>query len=107
MRKNRLISKLIAIVLLVGLSQKIGFGIFYHNWQHAKACSKTYPHSSPSVNGANCTCIDDFAMPFTEPGVELITNPVTYSAVFLSPSIGFRSHVCQCFQALRAPPARV
>jgi hypothetical protein len=36
MRQNRLISNLVAIILLLALSQKIGFGIFYHNWQHTK-----------------------------------------------------------------------
>jgi hypothetical protein len=104
MRKKRLVSNLIAIVLLVALSQKIGFGIFYHNWQHSKTCSTTLPHSFPSVNGANCNCIDDFSMPFTGLSIDVIAAPKIYPALFLSHSIGFCSSFYQCFHALRAPP---
>ena len=104
MRKNRLISNIVAVVLLLALGQKIGFGIFYHNWQHAKVCS-TAPTSTPSITGSNCNCIDDFSMPFTETDAEI--NPAlnfSYS-IFLSPSIERVSNFYQCFHVLRGPPA--
>jgi hypothetical protein len=107
MQKNRSISNLVAIVFLVALSQKIGFGMFYHNWQHSKTCSTTLPLSSPSVDGVNCNCIDDFSMPFTGSGVDIITAPKIYSTLFLSPSIESGTDFYQCFHALRAPPAFV
>jgi hypothetical protein len=107
MQKNRLASNLVAIVLLVALSQKIGFGIFYHNWQHLKTPNTTLPLSSASVDEANCNCIDDFSIPFTGPGIDVITSPEVYSTLFLSPSIKFCSNFYHCFHALRAPPAFV
>jgi hypothetical protein len=106
MRKSRLISNVVAILLLVALSQKIGFGIFYHNWQHAKTCNKTWPHSSASVDGAACTCIDDFSMPFTGPGIAVMSIPIIHhSTLFNSPSVSFCSNFYRCFHSLRAPPA--
>jgi hypothetical protein len=105
MRKSRLLSNLVAIVLLVALSQKIGFGIFYHNWQHSKACDTTLPLSSSSVNGANCNCIDDFSVPFTGSSIYVFTAPTIYPCLFLSSSIEFSSNFYRCFHALRAPPA--
>jgi len=105
MRKSRLLSNLVAIVLLVALSQKIGFGIFYHNWQHSKACDTTLPVSSSSVNGTNCNCIDDFSVPFTGSSIYVITTPTIYPTLFLSSSIEFSSNFYQCFHLLRAPPA--
>jgi hypothetical protein len=107
MRKNRLISNLVAILLLIALSQKIAFGIFYHNWQHSKTCNTRLPFSSPSVHGANCNCIDDFSMPLTGSSTDVITAPKIYTTLFLSPSIEFCSSFYQCFHALRAPPAFV
>jgi hypothetical protein len=107
MRKNRLISNLVAIVFLVALSQKIGFGMFYHNWQHSKTCSTTLPLSYPSVGSANCNCIDDFSMPFTESSIDAIAAPKIYPSLFLSRSIKFCSSFYQCFHALRAPPVFV
>jgi len=104
MRKSRLVSKFAAVVLLVALSQKIGFGIFYHNWQHSKAASKTLPPSTASVDNANCNCIDDFSMPFTGSDIEIFTTTNIYPSLFLSPSIEFSSSFYQCFHALRAPP---
>jgi len=105
MRKSRLISNFVAIVLLVALSQKVGFGIFYHNWQHIKTCSTEAPASSASLNGPNCNCIDDFLTPFTETNNEINSAPVISYAVFLSPSIEYFSNYYQCFTALRGPPA--
>jgi hypothetical protein len=105
MRKNRLVSKLVAVVLLVALSQKIGFGMFYHNWQHSKTASTSLPLSSPSLDGANCNCIDDFSLPFTQSGIYVFTAPEIYSTLFLVNSIEFSSTYYQCFHALRGPPA--
>jgi hypothetical protein len=104
MRKSRLISNFVAIVLLVALSQKIGFGIFYHNWQHQKNCSTSLPISSPSIVGSNCNCIDDFSMPFTEAKIEINPAPSFCYSIFLSSSIEYLSNFYQCFNALRGPP---
>ena len=107
MRKKRLVSKLVALVLLVALSQKICFGMFYHNWQHSKTCRTTLPLSSPTVDGVDCSCVNDFLIPFTTTKVDVFAAPKIYSTLFLSPSIEFCSNFYQCFHALRAPPSFV
>jgi hypothetical protein len=106
MRKNRLISNLVAIVFLATLSPKLGFEMFYHNWQHSKASCTTLP-VSPSLGSANCNCIDDFSMPFMESSIDPIAAPKIYPSLFLSLSIKFSSSFYQCFHALRAPPVFV
>jgi hypothetical protein len=107
MRKNRLISNLVAIIFLTALSPKIGFEMFYHNWQHSKASGTSLPVSSPSLGSANCNCIDDFSMPFMEASIEAIAAPKIYPSLFISHSIKFCSSFYQCFHALRAPPVFV
>jgi hypothetical protein len=105
MQKSRLISNFVAIILLLALSQKIGFGIFYHNWQHTKNCSTELPASSASIKSQNCNCIDDFLTPFTEANAEINSAPVVSYPVFVSPPIEYFSNYYQCFHALRGPPA--
>src|SRR5262249_29698490 len=105
MRKSRLIKNFIAIVLLIALTQKVGFGIFYHNWQHTKSCIPV-SQTSPSFTNASCNCIDDFLMPFTGSSIEVTTvAPLSYS-VFVSPQLQYSSTFYQCFHALRAPPCK-
>jgi hypothetical protein len=104
MRKSRLITNVVAILLLVALSQKIGFGIFYHNWQHVKTLSKCWSHTSPSVDASSCNCIDDFSMPFTEVSISVVAVPANHLTILLSPSISFSSNFYRCFHSLRAPP---
>jgi hypothetical protein len=104
MLKSRLISNFVAIVLLLALSQKIGFGIFYHNWQHTKNCSTELP-ASASINTQNCSCIDDFLAPFTEANADINAAPDISYPVFTLPPTEYSSNYYQCFIALRGPPA--
>src|SRR5436853_6736736 len=105
MRQNRLISNLIAIVLLLAISQKIGFEIFYHNWQHSKNCSSTLPRSAPAIFGANCNCIDDFSMPFTETDEQILCSAPAFLQQFGSSPIVSILNSLHFFNSLRAPPA--
>jgi hypothetical protein len=102
MQKSRMISNLIAIVLLIALSQKTGFGFFYHNWQHSKNCNTTAP-VSPTV-ATNCTCIDDFSMPFTETADQKI-DPAPVFLQDFSDVLFVSVFTTICFyNSLRAPP---
>ena|SRR5258705_4095934 len=105
MRQNRLISNFVAIILLLALSQKIGFGIFYHNWQHTKNCSTGSPASSAHLNNTNCNCIDDFSMPFTETDEQVIFSAPIFLQEFSSlPAVSFFT-AFRFYNSLRAPPA--
>lgn len=59
MRNNPFIAKCIAILLLVLFSQKIGVGVYLHNWLHANANKEAAVKTNVS---ADCNCIDDFPL---------------------------------------------
>jgi len=105
MLKSRLISNFVAIILLVALSQKVGFGIFYHNWQHTKNCSTELPASSTSLNSINCNCIDDFSMPFTETDEQVVFSAPVFLQEFVSLPVVSVFTTFRFFNSLRAPPA--
>jgi len=107
MPKGKLISKFIALILLVALSQKIGFGIFYHNAQHAQKCSTEIPAPSASVISSGCSCIDDFLMPFAETSIETSASPKISYQVFVLPPLNYISHFHQRYNSLRAPPVHL
>jgi hypothetical protein len=107
MRANRHIVKVMALVILLVFTQKIGLGLYFHNLAHpttAHASTTDGPISEKASN-INCSCIDDFLLPFTEPSAE-ITIPVNTPEV---PFISFyQTYIPQdshFFHSLRGPPA--
>ena len=106
MNPNRLIVKVFAIILLVVFSQKIGVGLFLHNWLHVKNCSQSssQPGAANAVN-YNCNCIDDFSMPFAEP----VTETISFIAIAHQSFVSFYTQPLSVFfpvyNSLRAPPA--
>jgi hypothetical protein len=104
MRRSRLISIFVAIILLIALSQKIGFGIFYHNWQHSKNCSNTTSKTADAVSALNCSCIDDFTTPFTVSGEREITPVPRQLQDFILPPFVSNENNFHLFNSLRAPP---
>src|SRR5262245_46238354 len=103
MRSNRLTVKCLAIILLLVFCQKVGGGLYLHNWLHANAC-KQYSHTAgETVSGYNCSCIDDFSMPFAD-NEEKISQPAIPVKTEFTPSynslIPFSSRF---FHSLRAP----
>ena len=108
MRPNQFITKFIAALCLLVLSQKIGAGLYLHNIFH----SKDYKQADASLPDNKsvrfvCNCIDDFTMPFTETDeVRLPVIPSSYfdHVSFYKESISFSFHF---FNSLRAPPFSV
>jgi hypothetical protein len=83
MRSNRLTVKSLAIVLLLIFCQKAGGGLYLHNWLHANNCREAQS-TGANVTGYNCSCIDDFSMPFAE-NSEVIVQTISYTeAEFIS-----------------------
>ena len=72
MRSNRPTLKCFAIVLLLLFCQKVGGGLYLHNWLHANACKQISDTNGEVVSGYNCSCIDDFSMPFAESAKPLV-----------------------------------
>jgi hypothetical protein len=104
MRSNRLTVKSLAIVLLLVFCQKVGGGLYLHNWLHSNTCKQSSHTTGDVISGYNCSCIDDFSMPFaddaekpSQPGISIKTefNPSHNSSIPFSSTF---------FHSLRAPP---
>jgi len=106
MRYKTFISKSIAFILLLLFTQKVGAGLYLHNWLHtsgiAKESSSGNDHAPVSYS---CNCIDDFAMPFTAgETIELVIAVTILATVFFL----YRRedvHATIIYRALRGPPA--
>lgn len=104
MRSNRLITKGLAIVLLLVFTQKIGAGLYLHNWLHQKDCPGNQSYNAVQVSVA-CNCIDDFTLPINKPADPVIAiiavPPVSFFSDYTS-SLFFYSGF---YSSLRGPPA--
>ncbi len=108
MRPNRYIIKGISILLIVLLMQRTGGGLYLHNWLHAK---NTRSASSDQVilkqEGASCSCIDEFYLPFAE-APQTLTSAIVVpkTGVFVAITVSIPT-VSKAFQSLRAPPTSI
>jgi len=100
------IKKLISIVLLVILIQKMGGGLYLHNYFHAPAKSEPAPVAHVQFSGLNynCNCLDDFYLPFTEPANETMSFVAVPHQSFNSSYVQPTSTFYRIFNSLRAPP---
>jgi hypothetical protein len=106
MKFSRRISKFISLFLIVVMMQKTVVGLYLHNWLHTP-CSQTETSKAPgiSLSGINCTCIDDFYLPFSETPEQVVpTIPVieTGFTAVLQFSIPFTEKI---LPSLRGPPS--
>jgi len=106
MRYKIFISKCIACFLLLLFTQKIGAGLYLHNYLHASSGAKeTSTNNGHSTVNYSCNCIDDFAMPFTAGETIAITvGVITLGILFFF----FRKQEIRAAAihlALRGPPA--
>jgi hypothetical protein len=108
MTGKSIITRITTILLLLVFTQKMGVGLYLHNWLHA---SQQHATSSKPISGQEiqfaCGCINDFNLPFTEVTVPTIEVPVTIvnqphrAPIFAVPA------VYKYFHSLRAPPVIV
>ena len=108
MKPNHFITKFIALLCLVVLSQKMGAGLYLHNLFHNKDFKQSSAalQDNKSVRFA-CNCIDDFTMPFMETdevGLPAIASSYFDHVSFYKESVSFSFHF---FNSLRAPPVAV
>jgi len=67
MKSNQHILKVFAVILLLTFSQKLGAGLYLHNWFHFKNCPQSAHSPAANVGSYSCNCVDDFSMPLAEP----------------------------------------
>jgi len=104
MRSNRATVKSFAIILLLLFCQKVGGGLYLHNWLHANACKQFTHTGGKVVTGYNCSCIDDFSMPFAD-NPERVYQPVpSKETEFVPLGNSFVAFSSKFFHSLRAPP---
>jgi hypothetical protein len=104
MRSNRRILKSLAVMLLLVFCQKVGGGLYLHNWLHAKACTETSQSTETKVTGYNCSCIDDFSMPFADDAERTSQPTIPITTEFIVSYNSSIPHSSPFFHSLRAPP---
>jgi hypothetical protein len=104
MKSNQNILKVFAIILLLTFSQKLGAGLYLHNWFHFKNTHQAAHSSASNVASYSCNCVDDFSMPFADPvcDIEAVTSlpEQCIVSIFIQP-VPIRPGV---FNSLRGPP---
>lgn len=108
MRSRPFILRFAAFLLLLAFSQKAGAGLFLHTLLHSNTANSKIPsqenENSRELN-YNCTCGDDFMMPFAEVEKPVFAGPV-FSPVILFDSYSNEiSFYNSTLSFLRGPPA--
>lgn len=109
MRSRPFILRCAAFLLILVFSQKAGAGLFLHNLLHNTAANDKIPGEQENENNKkfsyNCSCIDDFLLPFDGANPPVYSQPVLVFAIlvtFFEDHISFHTPV---FSSLRGPPA--
>jgi hypothetical protein len=104
MKYKQLILKFASILLIAMLTQKMVGGLYLHNWLHASRNIIIHTPGEKNISQLNCSCIDDFYVPFIETPAILVEAPSTAQAGYISiPGISLPL-VPTFFQSLRGPP---
>lgn len=92
---------------MIVLTQKIAGGLYLHNWLHDSQQLSSLSHGSKTVSQANCSCIDDFYAPFTEPVILSAETPLSVQVDFFPVRKPALPIVAKYFHSLRAPPVSI
>jgi hypothetical protein len=108
MADNRFIKKIITLLLILVFSQKMGLGLYLHNWLHANKSHATA--STPLTNEElkyACSCISDFTAPLAETAVLELPEPLYTIYVPVGAPVITLPVVYKYFHSLRGPPALI
>lgn len=86
------------------LTQKVAGGLFLHNWLHSSKNTVVLANSEKAVSQYNCSCIDDFYVPFTESVKFSVEPPQFLVAEYLVKEEHKTPVSSKIFTSLRAPP---
>ncbi|HLX91823.1 MAG TPA: hypothetical protein VKR32_09080 [Puia sp.] len=101
--------KVISIFLLLSFTQKLGVGLYLHNWLHDNRNYSKGNKTGPGVDQIqiNCACIEDALMPLDpSPSTIEIKAPEKYFFSFSNFYHFPTSTVAKLFYGLRGPPAK-
>lgn len=105
MKFKQPIIKLVSIIMMFVLTQKIAGGLYLHNWLHNSKNTAALAHGTKAISQYNCSCIDDFYIPFTESAKVSFEPPLFYAADFIAKDEYKLLISSKLFNSLRAPPA--
>ena len=105
MRYKQPIIKLVSIIMMFVLTQKVAGGLYLHNWLHGSKSIAVLSHGSKAISQYNCSCIDDFYVPFTEPAEFSVERPLLVPTDHLTINEQELPVVAKYFPSLRGPPA--
>ena len=104
MRYKQPIIKFVSIIMMFVLTQKIAGGLYLHNWLHGTRSISLASHDDKIISQYNCSCIDDFYVPFTEPLKISLQAPFPAQVDFFLVHELALPVVAKYFHSLRAPP---
>ena len=104
MRSNRSTLKSFTVILLLVFCQKVGGGLYLHNWLHANVCKEKSQSADARVTGYNCSCIEDFSMPFADNPETVYQRVPLIETEFVPSGNSFVPFSSILFHSLRAPP---
>ena len=106
---NRILKNVWVVLLMLVFSQKMGMGLYLHNWLHISKqqhAGTSSPGSGQEVKFA-CGCINDFTLPFTETPALQVPVPTISVHIPVAVAIVNLPVVYKYFRSLRAPPANI
>jgi hypothetical protein len=103
---RRLHPKIIALVLLLVFSQKMGLRLWMHHWIHESRSlqGSTVPNAA-SIH-LKCDCMDDAMMPLLGSSPIALNVPVQKAIVLPGAYLPPFSAAEKLFYSLKGPPAR-
>jgi len=104
MKRNGLISRILALFLLLLLLQKVTVNLYLHNDLHVAGNTGKQVPAEQKVITVNCSCIDDFLTPFDAAAtvVPEIISPCFGTAI--NPVISSFLYGEKETESLRGPP---
>src|ERR1700729_574278 len=99
--------KIIALVLIVALFQKLSVGLYLHNWLHKNTPNFSRIHGYPEIGKGQvkCTCLEDALMPLISSTVpDGIVGRKIYARQVVSRYCFPFIATAKAFYSLRGPP---
>jgi hypothetical protein len=104
---RRLHPKIIAFILLLVFTQKMGLRLWMHHWVHESRA----PYNATAANAASvhlkCDCIDDAMMPMVGSSLIALDVPAQKAIVLPAAYLPPFSAAEKVFYSLKGPPARL
>jgi len=102
---RRVPPKIIALILLLVFSQKMGLRLWMHHWIHeSRALHNTSAPNAASVQ-LKCDCIDDAMMPMVGSSLIALDIPARRAIVLQAAYLPPFSAAEKIFYSLKGPPA--